>query len=186
MRKDFGVKSWLYPQPVLIISSYNEDGTADAMNAAWGGTSEDDEISMCISSGHKTTTNILRNKAFTVSIGDASHMAECDYVGIVSGNNEKDKLSKAGFTTEKSKFVNAPIINELPLALECTLSSYDKESGRMVGKILNVSADEKVLDSNGNIDSGKLDAIIFDPISHYYRIVGQKVGNAFSDGKKIK
>lgn len=186
MRKDFGVKSWLYPQPVLIISSYNEDGTANAMNAAWGGVSEADEISICVSEGHKTTANVLRNKAFTVSIGDASHVVECDYVGIASANKEKDKLSKAGFTTEKSKFVNAPVINELPLALECTLTSYDKESCRMVGKILNVSADEKVLDENGNVDPQKLEAIIFDPISHDYRVVGQKVGNAFSDGKKIK
>ena len=185
MRKNFGIKPWLYPQPVLIISSYNEDGSANAMNAAWGGTSKNDEISICVSE-HKTTENIIRNRAFTVSIGDISHVIECDYVGIVSGNNVPDKLAKANFTISKSEFVNAPIINELPMALECALVSYDKDTERMVGKIVNISVDEKALNDKGEIASEKLEAIIFDPIEGVYRKVGEKVGKAFSDGAKIK
>ena len=108
MRKNFGAKPILYPQPVFIIATYNEDGTANAMNAAWGGISEANEISMCISAGHRTTKNVLARRAFTVSMATADYVAECDYVGMVSGNKEPDKLEKAGFHTEKSAFVDAP------------------------------------------------------------------------------
>ena len=185
MRKNFGSKPWLYPQPVLIIASYNEDGTANAMNAAWGGTSGMDTISICVAE-HKSTDNILRNKAFTVSIGDAEHVAECDYVGIVSGKKVPDKLERAKFTVEKSEFVNAPVIRELPMAMECELLSYDEKTERMVGKIVNISVDEKALNEKGEVDSAKLEAIVFDPIEGIYRKVGEKAGNAFSDGAKIK
>ncbi len=111
MRKNFGAKPYTYPQPVFIIATYGEDGTPDAMNAAWGGISEANEISMCISAGHKTTKNILARKAFTVSMADAAHVAECDYVGVASANDVPDKLAKAGFHTTKSEFVDAPLID---------------------------------------------------------------------------
>lgn len=114
MRKNFGAKAYLYPQPVLIIASYDENGTADAMNAAWGGISEANQISMCLSAGHKTVQNILMKEAFTVSVADTAHVTECDYVGLVSGNDVPDKLEKAGFHTTKSEFVDAPLIDELP------------------------------------------------------------------------
>ena len=113
MRKNFGAKPYTYPQPVFIIATYGEDGTPDAMNAAWGGISEANELSMCISAGHKTTKNILARKAFTVSMADAAHVVECDYVGVVSANDVPDKLAKAGFHTTKSEFVDAPLIDEL-------------------------------------------------------------------------
>ena len=142
MRKNFGAKPYTYPQPVLIIASYDENGTPDAMNAAWGGISDDTQISMCLSAGHKTVKNILKRKAFTVSMADAAHVAACDYVGIVSANAVPDKLEKAGFHTTRSEFVDAPLIDELPMALECRLVSYDEESCRMIGEIVNVSAEE--------------------------------------------
>lgn len=107
MRKNFGAKPLTYPQPVYIIATYNEDGTPNAMNAAWGGISEMKEISMCISAGHKTTANILRRKAFTVSMAEAGQVVACDYVGIVSGNKAADKFAKAGFHAAKSEFVDA-------------------------------------------------------------------------------
>ena len=141
MRKNFGAKPILYPQPVFIIATYNEDGTPNAMNAAWGGISDDDRISMCISAGHKTTKNALSRGAFTVSMATADKVVECDYVGIVSGNTVPDKMARAGFHTTKSEFVDAPIIDELPMAVECKLVSYDEESCRMVGQIVNVCAD---------------------------------------------
>ena len=175
-----------YPQPVLIIASYGEDGTADAMNAAWGGISDDTQISMCLSAGHKTVENILKRKAFTVSMADAAHVAECDYVGVVSANDVPDKLAKAGFHTTKSDFVDAPLIDELPMALECRLISYDPESCRMVGEIVNVSADESILDEKGKIDPAKLQPITFDPVNNAYLKIGEKVGNAFRDGLKLK
>ena len=150
MRKNFGAKPYTYPQPVLIIASYDENGTPDAMNAAWGGISDDTQISMCLSAGHKTVKNILKRKAFTVSMADAAHVAACDYVGIVSANAVPDKLEKAGFHTTRSEFVDAPLIDELPMALECRLVSYDEESCRMIGEIVNVSAEESVLDETGN------------------------------------
>lgn len=186
MRKNFGAKPYTYPQPVLIIASYDENGTADAMNAAWGGISDDTQISMCLSAGHKTVKNILARQAFTVSMADAAHVVECDYVGIVSANDAPDKLEKAGFHTTKSEFVDAPLIDELPMALECRLISYDEASCRLVGEIVNVSADERVLSADGKIDPGKLEPITFDPVNNTYLKLGAKVGNAFKDGMKLK
>ena len=186
MRKNFGAKPWTYPQPVFIIATYGEDGTPDAMNAAWGGISDDTQLSMCISAGHKTTANILSRKAFTVSMATASQMVACDYVGIASGNTVANKLEKAGFHICPSEFVDAPLIRELPMAVECRLVSYDPETCRLVGEIVNVSADESVLDAEGKIDPDKLQPIIFDPIHNAYRKLGEKVGNAFHDGVSLK
>ncbi|MFV0400780.1 MAG: flavin reductase family protein [Oscillospiraceae bacterium] len=186
MRKNFGAKPITYPQPVYIIATYSEDGTPNAMNAAWGGISEDKEISICISPGHKTTKNILASGAFTVSMADEEHVAECDYVGIVSANKVPDKFAKAGFHATRSEFVNAPLIDELPMAVECKLISYDGESCRLVGEIVNVCADEKVLNAEGKIDPAKLRPITFDPVNNAYLVIGEKVGNAFKDGVKLK
>lgn len=184
MKKNFGKQTYLYPMPVLIIATYDADGTADAMNAAWGGIHDTNQIGICISPDHKTARNILEKKAFTVSIGDENHVAQCDYVGIVSANSTPDKLAKAGFTTSRSEFVDAPVINELPMCLECSLVSYDQETGCMVGDIINVSADESIL-TDGKIDSTKLKPITYDPVSHKYITLGNIAGNAFSDGKKL-
>lgn len=184
MRKNFGAKPWTYPQPVFIIASYSEDGTPDAMNAAWGGISDSTQLSMCLSAGHKTVKNILRKKAFTVSMADADHVAACDYVGLVSANKVPDKLAKAGFHTTKAANVDAPVIDELPMALECRLISYDENTGILTGEIVNVSADESVL-TDGNIDPAKLRPITFDPVNNAYCVIGENVGNAFSDGKKL-
>ena len=185
MRKNFGAKPFLYPQPVLIIASYDENGVPDAMNAAWGGISESDQISMCLSPGHKTVKNILARKAFTVSMADAAHVTECDYVGIVSANQVPDKLAKAGFHTTKSEFVDAPLINELPMALECRLVSYDEDSCCMVGEIVNVCADESVLDAQGKIDPAKLDPITSAPVNGAYLRLRDEMGNAYKDGAKL-
>jgi flavin reductase (DIM6/NTAB) family NADH-FMN oxidoreductase RutF len=185
MRKNFGSKSWLYPMPVLIVAAYDEQGIPNAMNAAWGGMFTDEHIGICISEGHKTTKNILATKAFTVSMATVEQLAACDYVGIVSGNREPDKFSKAGFTALRSEVVNAPIIEQLPMTLECEMVSYDKESNHLVGRIVNVSADEKIL-TDGKIDLGKLRPITYDPINHHYIALGEVAGNAFSDGKKLK
>lgn len=186
MRKNFGAKPLLYPQPVLIVATYGKDGIPNAMNAAWGGINDTTQIFMCLSAGHKTVENILARGAFTVSMGDADHVVECDYVGVVSGNKVPDKLEKAGFHTTKSEFVDAPLIDELPMALECTLISYDKESGRLVGEIVNVCADEKILDANGKIDPSTFNPITFDPVNNAYLKLGGKVGNAFKDGLSLK
>lgn len=185
MRKNFGAKPMLYPMPVFIIGSYDENGIPNAMNAAWGGISEEDEISICVSDDHKTTKNILQKKAFTVSMATADFVAECDYLGIASGNKVVNKLEKCGFHTEKSEFVDAPIITELPMTLECRLKSYDADTCRLVGEIVNVCADEIVL-TNGRVDVNKLRPITYDSASHGYYIIGERVGNAFSDGKRIK
>ena len=185
MRKNFGSKSWLYPMPVLIIAAYDQAGVPNAMNAAWGGMFTDEHIGICISQGHKTTKNILATKAFTVSMATAEQVVACDYVGIVSGNRERDKVAKAGFTVERSEVVNAPIIKELPMTLECEMVSYDEENCHLVGRIVNVSADESIL-TDGKIDYAKLRPITYDPVNHHYVELGAKAGNAFSDGKKLK
>ncbi len=185
MRKNFGAKPAIYPMPVLIIGTYDENGTPDAMNAAWGGISEEKEISICISEDHKTTKNILLQKCFTVSIPDVKNTVAADYVGIVSGNDTQDKIEKAGWTHIKSELLNAPVFNELPFTLECKLISYDGESCRLVGEILNVSADEGIL-TDGKVDLDKFSPITYDPMNHNYVALGEKVGKAFSDGKKLK
>ena len=186
MRKNFGPKPMCYPMPVYIIGTYNEDGTPNAMNAAWGGISEEEEISICISAGHKTTANILEKKAFTVSMATADQIAACDYVGIVSGNKIPDKFARAGFHAEKSAFVDAPIILELPMALECEMLSYDPESCHLVGKVVNVCVDQAYLDEKGKVDVAKLQPITFDPVHHNYLVLGEAVGRAFHDGLTLK
>lgn len=186
MRKNFGAQTYCYPMPVFIIGSYDENGVPDAMNAAWGGISEEQQISICLSPEHKTVKNILARKAFTVSMADAAHVVECDYVGIVSANDVPDKLEKAGFHTVKSEFVDAPVIEELCMTLECKMVSYDEASCRMVGEIVNISAEESVLDANGKIDPAKLQPIVYDGANHTYLVLGEVVGKAFSDGAKLK
>ena len=186
MRKNFGAKPILYPQPVFIIATYGEDGAPNAMNAAWGGLSEENEITVCISAGHKTTENILAKQAFTVSMGTVDTVTACDYVGVVSGNDVADKFTKAGFHATASEIVDAPLIDELPLSLECRLKSYDPDTCRLVGEIVNVSCDESCLDGEGRIDIKKLRPITFDPATEKYVALGDCAGSAFSDGFAIK
>lgn len=186
MRKNFGAKPICYPQPVFILAAYDKNGVPNAMNAAWGGISEDQEVSICVSADHKTTLNILEKKAFTVSMATADQMVACDYVGIISGNKIPDKFAKAGFHATKSAFVDAPLIDELPMAMECELVSYDPETCRLIGRIVNVSADESVLNEKGKVDPMKLRPITFDPMNNAYLVLGEKVGNAFKDGLQLK
>lgn len=185
MRKNFGVKNWLYPMPVFIVGSYDENGVPNAMNAAWGGIYDTNLVMVCLADDHKTTDNIKKSGAFTLSFATADMVASCDYVGIVSANDVPDKFSRAGFHATRSEQVNAPIIDELPMCVECRLLKFN-EDGICIGEILNVSADESILDAEGKIDAKKLDPIIYDSVTHAYWNFGEKVGKAFSDGKKIK
>ena len=175
-----------YPMPVFIIGTYNADGTPNAMNAAWGGISEETEITICVDSAHKTAENLLARKAFTVSMATADYVTACDYVGIVSGNKVPDKFARAGFHASKSEFVDAPLIEELPMALECKLISYNPETCCLIGEIVNVSADESVLNETGKVDPRKLKPITFDPMNNAYLVLGEKVGNAFKDGTAMQ
>lgn len=185
MRKNFGKKTWFYPLPVLIIGSYDENGKADAMNAAWGGIYDSDKVVLCLSENHKTTQNIKKRGAFTVSFADTAHVVEADYVGLVSTNEVEDKLERAGFHTTKSEFVDAPLIDELPMMLECKLIKVN-EDGNIIGEIVNVNADDSVLGEDGMIDATKLQAISYDPVHNTYVKMGEKVGNAFSDGANLE
>ena len=185
MRKNFGSQHWLFPQPVLMIATYNEDGTPDIMNAAWGGISDSDEISISISNTHKTAKNLLKRGAFTVSFATVDQVAACDYVGLVSGNKVPDKFARAGFHAVKSEFVDAPLVEELPMALECRVRSYDTETDILRGEIVNVCADETIL-TDGKIDPAKLRPIVFDPVNHDYLELGEKAGKAFGEGNKLK
>lgn len=186
MRKNLGAKPYAYPQPVFILAAYDSKGIPNAMNAAWGGISGNTQISFCVSPGHKTVKNILEREAFTVSIADADHVTACDYVGIASGNTAPDKFERAGFHETKSEFVDAPVIDELAMALECKLVSYDAKTSCLVGEIVNVSADERIFDKDGKLDIARWRPIAFDIMNHDYLILGEKVGNAFEDGKKLK
>ena len=179
-RVDFGAKPIMVPQPVLIIATYDASGVPDAMNAAWGITTDFNEISL---GEHKTTDNLAINGAFTVSMATEEQVVACDYVGIVSAREVPDKFARAGFHATRSTFVNAPLIDELPMALECKVKSF--EDGILIGEIVNVSADESVV-TNGKIDMAKLRPIAFDPANNAYVAIGAKVADAFKDGAKLK
>lgn len=185
MRKNFGAKCWLYPMPVLIVGTYGEDGVPNAMNAAWGGIYDTDLVMVCLADDHKTTENIKRRGAFTVSFATADTVAACDYVGIVSANDVPDKFARAGFTAEPAEHVDAPIIRELPMCVECKLRGFN-EDGICIGEIVNVSADEAILGENGRPNVGKLAPICYDGANHLYHRLGEAVGKAFSDGKRIR
>jgi flavin reductase (DIM6/NTAB) family NADH-FMN oxidoreductase RutF len=182
-RKDFGAKPYSFPQPVFIIASYDEEDRPCAMNAAWCGISEATEVSMCLSAEHKTTKNILTRGAFTISMADAAHVAECDYFGLVSGNKVKDKVKNAGLSVSRSSNVDAPMINELAVCIECKLISYDENTCLMKGEIVNVSVDESAL-TDGKVDVSKVAPITFDPFNNAYHVIGEKVGDAWNSGKK--
>ena len=181
-RVNYGAKPLMLPQPVLIIGTYDENGVPNAMNAAWGITTDFKEITISLSD-HKTTDNLKVKKAFIVSMATEDFVVACDYVGIESGRKVPDKFAKAGFHATKSEFVDAPLIDELPMALECRVKSF--EDGILIGEIVNVSADESVV-TNGNVDPKKLKPITFDPCNNTYVALGDVVGNAFKDGMSLK
>ena len=186
MRKNLKPKAYIYPLPVLIIGTYDENGVPNAMNAAWGTVCDMARVSICIDKGHKTIKNLMKTKEFTVAIADKTNVIEADYVGVVSGNKEPNKLAKTGWTITKSEFVNAPVINELPLVLECRLVSYNEESEICIGEVVNVSVDENILDKKGKIDLTKFKPICYDTCNNSYYSLGEKVGSAFVDGLKLK
>lgn len=181
-RVDFGAKPFIYPMPVLIVGTYDENGVPDAMNAAWGIITDMNEISISMSN-HKTTENLAKTGAFTVSIGTEDTVVACDYVGVESASKVPDKFEKSGFRAVKSKNVNAPLIEELPMALECKVKKF--EDGILVGEIVNVNADEAIL-TDGKIDPSKLKPISYDPVNNVYIGLESKVGKAFKDGLKLK
>ncbi len=186
MRKNFGSKPYVYPMPVFIVAAYDENDVPNAMNAAWGCICDYDKVAVCLAQDHKTTKNILLKKAFTVSMADAANVIAADYVGVVSGNDVPNKLEICGWHTVKSEFADAPVIEELPMTLECTLVSFDTDTDIMIGRIENVSADERILNEKGKIDPLKLNPITFDPMNNDYITLGEKVGNAFKDGLQLK
>ena len=183
-RKSFGAKPLSCPQPVWIIATYDENGVPDAMNAAWGGISEEREVAVCLSPEHKTCANFAATGAFTVSMGDAAHVEACDYVGIVSGNDVPDKFARAGFTAHRSELVNAPVINELAICLECRVVSFDRETCILRGEIVNVSVDESAL-TDGKLDLRKAAPICVDPFNGAYHVVGEEVGRAWGSGRAL-
>lgn len=181
-RTDFGAKPLLFPMPVLMIGTYDKNGVPNVMNAAWGSITDFQEISISLAP-HKTTENFAQTGAFTVSIATEDTVTACDYVGVVSANEVPDKFAKAGFHATKSEKVNAPLIDELPMALECKVKSF--ENGILVGEIINVNADDSVI-TDGKIDPKKLKPITYDPANNTYIALGEVVGKAFSDGLSLK
>lgn len=184
MRKDFGSKPWLFPQPVLIIGTYDKNGNPNAMNAAWGGEYDFDKIVISLSK-HKTTDNLKLNNEFTIAFATKNTVIPSDFVGIVSQNNDPDKMKKAGLTAVKSSKVNAPIFEEFPLVMECKVDRFDEEEGILIGEIVNVNVDEKYI-KDGKIDTEALEIIVYDPINHKYRLVAGEVADAFKVGAQLK
>ena len=187
MRKDLGKQPALFPMPVLMVTAYDANGTVQVMNAAWGMICDMDKIALFIDEDHATTKAIRQTKAFTVSIADKDHMDVADYYGIATGNKMPGKFAKSGYHAQKSSFVNAPIIAEFPVAMECELAEIVETDNlhAVVGTIVNVSADENVLSENGKIDPIKLNALIFDQFQSGYYVATEKVGRAWNAGKEI-
>lgn len=185
MKKNVNNAKAIFPMPVLMIATYNEDGSVDVMNAAWGTMYDYDKLVLNLDDSHKTVKNLLQRKALTVGLADKEHMVQADYVGIVSANNTPDKFEKSGLHFSKSHAVDAPIISEWPLTLECELEEI-RDDGLTIAKIISTLADEEILDENGKIDPSKLNALIYDPYAHNYFVVGEKVGKAFQAGLKLK
>ena len=186
--KSFGQKPWVLPQPVLIIGTYNSDGTPNAMNAAWGGQWDSKEIMICMGS-HATTENLDRCGEFTVAFATKDTMVAADFVGIVSGKNDPEKMQKTGWTAIKSEHVNAPVFTEFPMTLECRiLRKIDEtEDGyNLIAEIVNILVDEAYLADDGKPDVGKMQLIAYEPVHHGYLVMGERVGNAFADGKRLK
>lgn len=187
MRKKLNITEGIFPMPVLMVAAYNTDGSVNVMNAAWGTMQERGNVALNLTQTHKTVQNILERKAFTVSIADAAHVVEADYFGVVSGNSTPDKFENSHLTASHAESVDAPIINEFPLCLECELIEYqDGEYGLgVIGKVVSVTADERVL-VDGKVDMSLVGAIAFDPYTHGYYKVGERVGEAFQDGLRLK
>lgn len=185
MKKKINVCPAIFPQPVILIATYNDDNSIDVMNAAWGCAYDTNQIELNISDGHQTTENIRKRKAFTISLADASNMVPADYVGIVSSKKVKDKFEKTKWKAHKSELVDAPILDDLPYSLECTLECFKEDYG-IIGNIVQLLVDDKYFDENGKVDLEKMQIICYDPFNHGYYVVGKKVGQAFSEGRKIK
>ena len=187
MRKNLGVQPALFPMPVVIIAAYGADGSTCAMNAAWAQICDMDKIALFIDADHKTTKNIMETKAFTVNIANVANMETADFFGIATGNKMPDKFERSGCKAAKSEFVNAPILTEYPVSIECELAGEVNTPNlhAIVGKIVNVSADESVVGDKDKIDPEKVNALIFDQYRHGYYAVGEKVGQAWNAGKDL-
>ena len=187
MKKDLGVKPYLFPMPVLMIATYGDDGTVDVMNMAWGGICAENMVSLNIDTDHKTAKNIKKRGAFTLSIADIPHIQAADFFGIASGNKMEDKFARSGLTVVKSKKVDAPVVQEFPLTLECKVVEDKMEvyGHHVLGEIVGVLADESVLDETGKVDASKLNAFVFDQFRSGYYAIGEKVGQAWHTGAPL-
>lgn len=177
----------IFPMPVLLVATYNEDGSVDVMNAAWGTMLDRDRVALNLTETHKTVENIKQRKGFVVHIADAAHVVEADWFGVVSSKTEKDKFAKSGLTATKSALVDAPVINELPVALECEFVEYQNDDTGLgvIGHVLQTSVESSKI-KDGKVDVESLNAIAFDPYTHGYYQVTNRVGDAFKDGLKLK
>lgn len=186
MKQPIKVTEAIFPMPVLLVATYNEDGSVDVMNAAWGTMLDRERVALNLTETHKTVENIKRHKGFVVHIADAAHVVEADYFGVVSGHKEKDKFAKSGLTAVKSQLVDAPIINELPIALECEFIEYQSDNTGLgvIGRVLQTSVETDKM-KDGKVDIEALNAIAFDPYTHGYYKVSQRVGEAFKDGLQL-
>lgn len=187
MKKNLGSIPGLFPMPVVIVSAYDREGIPNAMTAAWAQITDMDKIALFVDPDHRTMKIIQETKAFTVAIADVAHMAEADFIGIVSGNNMPDKLEKSGFHVTKSEFVNAPLIEELPVSMDCELADIidTEDVYAMVGKIVNICAEDRVIGEDGKVNPDQIHALIFDQFRNGYYAVGEMVGQAWNAGKDL-
>lgn len=185
MKKSLGVMPYLFPMPVLVIGTYNDDGSVDIMTMAWGGLCDYTMVALNLDEEHRTSSNIKKRGAFTLAIADAAHIGEADFAGLVSAAHDAKKFEKTGLHAVRSEKVDAPVIEEFPVTLECTVAELQHTIAgfRVIGKIEDLLADESVLNEKGAIDSEKVDAAVFDTASRGYYRVGEAIGRMGESGK---
>jgi flavin reductase (DIM6/NTAB) family NADH-FMN oxidoreductase RutF len=188
-KRSLGSAPLLYPEPALLIATYDSEGKANFMTAAWAGICVSQPLSLMVAIQPPRLTHdaILARKAFTVNVPSEKLVVEMDFAGMASGK-KYDKFATCKFTAIKAEKVDAPYIGECPVILECTLTSHQRIGTHtvMIAEILDVKADEDCLDSSGKFpDIEKVLPIIFDSGSRSYYGIGKKLGQGWSIGKSL-
>lgn len=188
MKKNLGAKLLVYPTPVLVISTYDNEGRPNAMTAAWGGIccSSPPCVAISLRKATYTYSNLMEKKAFTINIPSENYTKEADYFGMVSGKKE-DKFAKTALTPVRSEIVDAPYIKEFPINLECKIIQIT-EIGlhtQFIGEVMNIKIDDTIQEKGDQPIIEQINPLIFAPDSRNYYTIGEQVAQAFSIGKDI-
>ena len=188
MKKSLGAETLAVPTPVWLVGSYDKDGDPNIVTVAWGGIccSDPPMVTISLRKSRYSYDAIVERKAFTVNVPSEAFLCAADYAGLASGRNA-DKFSVAGLTPTRSDLVDAPFVAEFPLVLECRLVQT-VELGvhtQFIGEILDVKAEEGVLNGQGQLDAALVLPVIYSPATREYYGLGAVIGKGFDIGRKL-